>query len=159
RGSYADRYRPCDGCRSLRCNRNAAALGRTCRVRNVLSGEQPRRPGSLTAFPPRTTLTATWTAARVAAEAAKPLPDPPVEYSDDWPAAICVNGQSVLPVDGQLFSPLAARRISPPVASCSPRPAVGWLAQGLHPPSVGGFGEPVRSEEHTSELQSRENLV
>lgn len=28
---------------------------------------------------------AAWTAARVAAGAARPLPDPPVEYSDDWP--------------------------------------------------------------------------
>jgi predicted RNase H-like nuclease len=33
---------------------------------------------------------AAWTAARVAAGAARPLPDPPVEYSDGWPAAIWV---------------------------------------------------------------------
>src|SRR5690606_41893379 len=30
---------------------------------------------------------------------------------------------------------------------------------GLYPPSAGGLPEPARSEEHTSELQSRENLV
>jgi predicted RNase H-like nuclease len=33
---------------------------------------------------------AAWTAARVAAGAARPLPGPPVEYSDGWPAAIWV---------------------------------------------------------------------
>jgi len=33
---------------------------------------------------------AAWTAARVAAGAATPLPNPPVEYSDGWPAAIWV---------------------------------------------------------------------
>jgi len=33
---------------------------------------------------------AVWTAARAAAGAATPLPDPPVEYSDGWPAAIWV---------------------------------------------------------------------
>ena len=31
---------------------------------------------------------AAWTAARVAAGTAGPLPDPPIEYSDGWPAAI-----------------------------------------------------------------------
>jgi predicted RNase H-like nuclease len=31
---------------------------------------------------------AAWTAARVATGAATPLPDPPVEHSDGWPAAI-----------------------------------------------------------------------
>lgn len=33
---------------------------------------------------------AAWMAARVAVGAARPLPDPPVEYSDGWPAAIWV---------------------------------------------------------------------
>ena len=33
---------------------------------------------------------AAWTATRVAAAVATPLPDPPVEYSDGWPAAIWV---------------------------------------------------------------------
>jgi predicted RNase H-like nuclease len=33
---------------------------------------------------------AAWTATRVATGAATPLPDPPVEYSDGWPAAIWV---------------------------------------------------------------------
>ena len=33
---------------------------------------------------------AAWTAARVAAGTATPLPDPPVEHDDGWPAAIWV---------------------------------------------------------------------
>jgi predicted RNase H-like nuclease len=33
---------------------------------------------------------AAWTALRVATGAATPLPDPPIEHSDGWPAAIWV---------------------------------------------------------------------
>src|SRR5690606_41490080 len=89
-----------------------------------------------------------------------PLPSTTLFRSGRRAASRAVGGAAALAAPGPLASPRAlpamqGRRAPPGGPGPAPHEAA-WAARA---PSRGGVDVVARSEEHTSELQSRENLV